>query len=118
MDKIEQTYKSESLTVIVMKMDIELSECRAFLGSPNVLTMRSIKIPFILMEWHFKAPFSKLCSQQEVRNMTSIFVENDYTPFSAVKKNQLDVLKSDTKWSPVDVLWVHKNASIAGYKIQ
>jgi hypothetical protein len=33
MDKIKHTYLNQKRTVIVMKMDIERSECRAFLGT-------------------------------------------------------------------------------------
>jgi hypothetical protein len=71
--------------------------------------MKAIKIPYILMEWNFKAPFTELCSHEELLNLTSFFVENGYTPFSARKKNQLDVSKSDSKWFQ-DVLWAHKRA--------
>eukprot|EP00095_Tigriopus_kingsejongensis_P008465 maker-scaffold18_size714446-snap-gene-3.25 protein:Tk08465 transcript:maker-scaffold18_size714446-snap-gene-3.25-mRNA-1 annotation:"hypothetical protein CGI_10008025" len=39
--------------VVVIKMDIEKYECRAFLGSREIFDMSEIFIPYILMEWRF-----------------------------------------------------------------
>ena len=40
-------------TPVVIKIDIETFECRAFLGSPKIFSHPHIYIPYIVMEWTY-----------------------------------------------------------------
>ena len=54
--------RNEEKTVnIVLKVDIELMECKAFLGSPKLFEFPA-KIPYILIEWNFNARFDFIIS--------------------------------------------------------
>ena len=88
-------------------------ECRAFLGSPGVLSDTRFFIPYVVMEWTF-APkvngtmvYSESCPKSGVRNLTSLFVKNGYHPYNTwvVRGNPVQNLT----WFG-DVVWIHKNA--------
>ena len=81
---------------IVMKIDIELFECRAFLGSPEVITQpQDIPILAVIMEWVFLRPngaYSEQCPKDKVIELTKLFLKNDHTPFQ-VKGDRLQCTK-------------------------
>ena len=70
---------------IVMKLDIEQSECKAFLGSPEVLSQpQQIPVIAVIMEWTFLQPngdYSERCPKERVIELTKLFLNNGYTPF-------------------------------------
>ena len=70
---------------IVMKVDIEQSECNAFLGSPEVLLQpQAIPVIAVIMEWTFKGQngtYSEQCPKAKVMSLTKLFLENGFTPF-------------------------------------
>ena len=70
---------------IVMKLDIEQSECKAFLGSPEVLSQpQQIPVIAVIMEWTFLQPngdYSERCPKERVIELTKLFLHNGYTPF-------------------------------------
>ena len=84
---------------ILMKIDIELFECRAFLGSPEVLTQpQEIPIVAVIMEWEFLRPngtYSEQCPKEKVIELTKLFLNNGYTPFQ-VNRDRLQLTKLDT----------------------
>ena len=84
---------------ILMKIDIELFECRAFLGSPAVLTQpQEIPIVAVIMEWVFLRPngaYSEQCPKEKVIELTKLFLDNGYTPFQ-VNGDRLQLHKLDT----------------------
>ena len=56
---------------LLMKIDIELFECRAFLGSPEIITKHFENIPLIavIMEWTFlreDGSYSEQCPKEKV----------------------------------------------------
>ena len=58
---------------IVMKVDIERFECRAFLGSPEVLSQpQEIPILAVIIEWYFLhynmigGHYAELCPKEKV----------------------------------------------------
>ena len=70
---------------IVMKVDIEQSECNAFLGSPEVLLQpQVIPVIAVIMEWTFLKPngdYSERCPKEKVIELMKLFLHNGYTPF-------------------------------------
>lgn len=103
--------RQNPLTIIV-KIDIERYECRAFLGSPTILQNPKFYIPYVLMEWFFaKRPspykYPKVCPKETVIQLANMFIENGYLPFSTNKK-LLHANESHT-WF-INVIWQHKQA--------
>ena len=70
---------------VLMKIDIEHFECRAFLGSPEILRQnQNIKLLAVIMEWTFKdqnGTYSEQCPKAKVMSLTKLFLENGFTPF-------------------------------------
>ena len=70
---------------IVLKIDIEQFECRAFLGSPEVLNQsQDIHVLAVIMEWVFlkeDGNYSEQCPKEKVIKLAKLFLENGYTPF-------------------------------------
>ena len=113
---------------IVMKIDIELFECKAFLGSPEVLrTPQLIPIRAVLMEWVFpgeNGKYSDQCPREKVVELTKLFLDNGYTPFRATshqlhlfnflfynwdyRLSRLDISKLGTDWN-FNVVWLSNN---------
>ena len=102
---------------IVMKIDIEFFQCRAFLGSPEVITHpQDIPIMAIIMEWIFlrdDGSYTKMCPKDKLVELTKLFLNNGYTPFR-VKDDRRELTKLDTskfgaewtwKWNP-NVAWL------------
>ncbi|TRY79951.1 hypothetical protein TCAL_06553 [Tigriopus californicus] len=106
--------QTENLTII-MKVDIESYECRAFLGSPLVLnsTHSGFYIPYVVMEWTYaqgKQPpykYPAACPRKSVVHMTNLFTANGYIPFS---KNRIMLNPNTSDTWKADVIWQHKNA--------
>ena len=84
---------------ILMKIDIEHFECRAFLGSPEVITQpQDIPILAVIMEWVFLRPngaYSEQCPKDKVIELTKLFLNNGYTPFQ-VNGDRKQLTKLDT----------------------
>ena len=100
-----------------MKIDVEFFECRAFLGSPEVVANpQDIPIMAVIMEWMFlrdNASYSNMCPKDKVIELTKLFLNNGYTPFR-VKDDRRELTKLDTskfgvewtwKWNP-NVAWL------------
>ena len=100
---------------ILMKIDIEHFECRAFLGSPEVLTQPQI-IPIIavVMEWTF-IDGDPRCKKEQVRELAKMFLDNGYTPFKVAGQSlslnglpqflPLDISNFGAEWHG-DVAWL------------
>ena len=104
---------------IVMKVDIERFECRAFLGSPEVLSQpQEIPILAVIMEWYFLGGhYTELCPKEKVIQLAKLFLHNGYTPFK-VDENRLELKKLDTtnfgvEWKMLNVAWL--SSSIASF---
>lgn len=96
-----------------MKIDIELFECKAFLGSPEVLTQpQAIPVVAVIMEWVFLRDggnYSEQCPKEKVIELTKLFLGNGYTPFH-VNENRFQLTKLDienfgTEWK-FNVAWL------------
>ena len=78
---------------ILMKIDIELFECRAFLGSPEVLTQpQEIPIIAVIMEWVFLRPngaYSEQCPKDKVIELATI-VRNNVRSWKRMEKGQAE----------------------------
>ena len=100
-DILDEVRKDFSLEPpqIVMKVDIEQSECKAFLGSPEVLRQpQQIPVIAVIMEWTFLKPngdYSERCPKEKVIELTKLFLNNGYTPFQ-VNGDRLQLTKLDT----------------------
>ena len=72
-------------SVVMMKIDIEHFECRAFLGSPEILQQnQDVILLAVIMEWTFKGQngtYSEQCPQEKVVSLTKLFLAKGYTPF-------------------------------------
>ena len=96
-----------------MKVDIEHSECKAFLGSPDVL-LQPQKIPVIavIMEWNFlkrNGDYSEQCPKERVIELAKLFLNNGYIPFHVKEpQKQLKKLNSSNygvEWK-TNVAWL------------
>ena len=98
---------------ILMKIDIELFECRAFLGSPEVLTQpQEIPIVAVIMEWVFLRPngaYSEQCPKEKVTELAKLFLNNGYTPFQVngdrLQLTKLDIANFGVEWK-TNVAWI------------
>ena len=116
-----KTHTNQKPTGVVMKIDIEQFECRAFLGSPELLRHaknqtspdKTLPILAIIMEWTFLSgdPNGDRCPKEHVVELTKLFLENDYTPFRVTEHlEKLDITYSGLDWS-TNVLWVYKHSN-------
>ena len=91
-------------TEVLIKMDIEGSECNAFLGSAEVLTnQQSISIVAVIMEWTFHN-WPDRCSAAKVLELKKMFLDARYIPFT-FKNQKLVNLDVRQDWN-TDVLWI------------
>ena len=112
---------------IVMKVDIERFECRAFLGSPEVLSQpQEIPILAVIIEWHFLyynmigGHYAELCPKEKVIQLSKLFLDNGYTPFKVMTKkddNRLKLKKLDTTnfgadWKMMNVAWLSNSIAL------
>jgi hypothetical protein len=101
-----------------MKIDIEQFECRAFLGSPEVLAQPQI-IPIIavIMEWTFAegGADNPKCTKEQVTQLAKHFLESEYTPFRVFggispfngfpQLSKLDISNFGVDWN-CNVVWL------------
>jgi len=86
-------------TRVMIKVDIEYFECRAFLGSPEVLSKP--EIASIVFEWKMDAHAEEICGQGAQLKMMRLFVENNFEPFyfdsklSKFKRLHMDLSSQD-----------------------
>ena len=103
---------------ILMKIDIEHFECRAFLGSPEVLAQpQTITIIAVIMEWTFieGGEYSPQCTKEQVRQLSKLFLDNGYTPFRVWERtppfngfpqfSKLNISDFGVEWK-CDVAWL------------
>ena len=85
---------------IVMKIDIAFFECRAFLGSPEVITHpQDIPIKDVMIESIFlrdDGSYPKMCPKDKVEELTKLYLSNVYSPF-LVKDDCRKVTKLDIR---------------------
>ena len=102
---------------IVMKVDIEQFECRAFLGSPEVLSQpQEIPILAVIIEWHFLyynmigGHYAELYPKEKVIQLSKLFLDNGYTPFKVddnrLKLERLDTTNFGVDWKMMNVAWL------------
>ena len=105
---------------MIMKIDIELFECRAFLGSPEVLTQpQGIPLIAVIMEWVFlreHGTYSEQCPKSMVIELAKMFLDNGYKPFcvydhdKTFRLSELDSSNFGLKWN-CNVAWLSKSIS-------
>ena len=106
---------------MLMKIDIELFECRAFLGSPEVLVQsRNITLVAVIMEWVFireHGKYSEQCRKEKVIELAKLFLDNGFTAFRMKGKSyqlsSLDTTNFGVDWK-FDVVWL-SNSMISTY---
>ena len=90
---------------VLMKIDIEHFECRAFLGSPEILRQnQTISLLAVIMEWTFEGQngsFSEACPKDKVIDLTKLFLENGFTPFQW--KEGLNRVFYGNEWEKLDI---------------
>ena len=110
---------SQPPSQILLKIDIEQFECRAFLGSPEVI-IQPQKIPVIavILEWTFlseNGSYSEQCPKEKVKELAKLFLDNGYTPFRVwdpfsiesgfPRFTKLDTLNFGVEWK-CNVAWL------------
>ena len=103
---------------LLMKIDVELFECRAFLGSPEVLTQpQEIPLLAVIMEWVFlreKGVYSEQCPKESVIELAKMFLDNGYTPYHVngdrFKLTKLDSSNFGVEWN-CNVAWLPNSIS-------
>ena len=94
---------------VIMKIDIELFECRAFLGSSNVFRQpQVVPITAIIMEWIYKGGdgrFSDRCPEDKMRLMAKMLLDTGYVPYSSFDLRRLNYSHLGEEWSG-NVLWL------------
>eukprot|EP00094_Tigriopus_californicus_P009283 TCALIF_08950-PA protein Name:"Protein of unknown function" AED:0.00 eAED:0.00 QI:122/1/1/1/0/0/3/163/190 len=109
------TTQTERQTV-VMKMDIEKYECRAFLGSSEIFDIPNLYVSHIVMEWRFAdrskgsiVMYPPSCPETMLEDLINLFNDHDYYPFS----DDLDLLEASEAmgWTK-DVIWAHKDTQL------
>ena len=108
-DIIEAAGVSESPKQIIIKIDVELFECRAFLGSSNLFNPpQKVPISAIIMEWVFVSPdgrFSEECPREKVQRLTKMLLFAGYVPINTQDLSKLNYTKFGTDWR-TNVLWI------------
>ena len=71
--------------IVLMKIDIEHFECRALLGSPEILRQnQDVKLLAVIMEWTFEGKngkYSEQCPKDKVVSLAKLFLMNGFAPF-------------------------------------
>ena len=95
---------------LLIKMDIELFECRTILGSKSLFRKpQKIPIEAIVMEWLFRSPkgnFSKMCPEEKVIKMTKMFLDAGYVPYKSSDLSELNCSNFGLDWRTDNVLWL------------
>ena len=112
-DVIEAAKTLENPKQIVIKIDVELFECRTFLGSSKVFNQpQEVSITAIIMEWVFKSnddTYSKQCPMAKVKLMAKMFLNSGYIPFKTTDLSKLNFTNLGTDWR-TNVLWILNTA--------
>ena len=107
----------EKPSLIVIKIDVELLECRTFLGSSSIFKRpQDVPIDAVIMEWVFireNGEYSEQCPMEKVKLMTKMFLDGGYIPYRANDTRELNTANLGLEWK-TDVLWrLQKNSSLA-----
>jgi FkbM family methyltransferase len=107
---------------VVLKIDVESYECRAFLGSPDLLSDPRAYIPYVIMEWAYldNDPNGDVCPEEMLRKVTAFFTSHNYTAFQLediyhVGESEVKSMKwmdpaGSLDWANSNIMWVHKDA--------
>ena len=94
---------------LIMKIDIELYECRAILGSQDIFNnVHKFQITAIIMEWMFilkDGTFTKECPREKLMSMVGLFLKAGYVPLNIKDLSQLNYSNFGAEWRP-NVLWI------------
>lgn len=112
---LNHTTQIERQTV-VLKMDIEKYECRAFMGSTEIFDIPNIYISHIVVEWRFAdrskgsiVMYPPSCPEPMLEDLIYLLNDHDYYPFS----DDLELLEvSEASGWTRDVIWAHKNTEL------
>ena len=116
-DVIDEISRNSSSHQVLIKMDIEGSECNAFLGSPKFINNQSIAIVAVIMEWTSLTPhvFHDRCPYTNMVKLWNLFVVAGYIPFEISKNKKEDLQRLDTEYMAIfngNLLWVKDNQII------
>ena len=109
---ISQLRKGKPTTTVIMKVDIETFECKAFLGSPKIFEDPEIFIPYVVMEWHFlsqsdgKVSYSENCGEEKIKTLTKLFRKHGYVPFKVV-------ILTNISWKPLFDVFVFLGGGVS-----
>ena len=108
-DIIEAAKILENPKQIVIKIDVELFECRTFLGSSKEFKQpQEVQISAIIMEWVFTSDngrYNEECPMEKMKRMTKMFLDSGYVPFKTVDLSKLNYTNLGTDWR-TNVLWI------------
>ena len=108
-DIIEAASISESPKQIIVKIDVELFECRVFLGSSSLFNSpQNVPITAIIMEWVFVSPdgrFSQECPREKMQRMTKMLLFAGYVPLNTQDLSKLNYTNFGIDWR-TNVLWI------------
>lgn len=107
---------------IVLKIDVESYECRAFLGAPGLFDDAHAYVPYVIMEWAYldNDPQGTVCPEEMLEKVTAFFTSHKYAPFQL--EDIFNVLNREKKsmmwmdpavsvdWANSNVMWVHEDA--------
>ena len=117
LDELVQTNPNKIITIVI-KMDIETFECRAILGSEEILKNGKIFIPAIFMEWHFALPnrpghFHLNCEIDRMSRVAKLFHVRGYQPFMKMNGNYSKLKYANLlEWPLGDIVWVHQSVKV------
>lgn len=109
------TYEQPKQVIdVILKIDIEHHECRAFLGSKEIFKDQRFDIPYIVMEWKFALrqkdktlKYPESCPLNMLRDLTQLLVSSGYAAFDMAGK-KLDTSQS-YRWGLVNLVWQHES---------
>ena len=107
-DILKAVKRSENPKQIIIKIDVELFECRAFLGSSYEFFLQKVPITAIIMEWLFVAPddtYTEECPREKLERMTGMFLSAGYVPFKTEGISKLNYTNIGTDWR-TNVVWI------------
>ena len=113
-DILDAAKEIEKPTQVIIKIDIELFECRAFLGSAKEFKQpQDVPITAIIMEWVYKGGdgrFSDRCPEEKMRLMAKMLLDAGYVPFNSLDFKRLNYSNLGEEWSG-NVLWLLNGTS-------
>ena len=94
---------------IIIKIDIELYECRAILGAAEIFKKaQKFTITAIIMEWKFlgkDGAFRKECPKEQLRSMTCLLLRAGYVPLNIKDLSPLNYSNFGAEWG-ANILWI------------